>query len=64
METVVMAVSMLTGCGSNKTTDSVSTDEFDLPDGAGLLVAIIVRAIMIFHFIIKMSAAALDAVPK
>ena len=37
---------------------------FDLPDGASLLAAIIVLAIMILPSIIKMSITALDAVPK
>lgn len=37
---------------------------FDIPDGASLLSAIIVLAIMILPSIIKMSITALDAVPK
>ncbi len=37
---------------------------FGVPDGAGLLAAIIVLAIMILPSIIKMSVTALDAVPK
>ena len=37
---------------------------FDLPDGASLLAAIIVLAIMILPSIIKVSITALDAVPK
>ncbi|MBQ7765336.1 MAG: phosphate ABC transporter permease subunit PstC [Lachnospiraceae bacterium] len=37
---------------------------FQVPDGAGLLAAIIVLAIMILPSIIKMSVTALDAVPK
>ena len=37
---------------------------FNVPDGAGLLAAIIVLAIMILPSIIKMSLTALDAVPK
>ena len=37
---------------------------FDVPDGASLLAAIIVLAIMILPAIIKMSITALDAVPK
>ncbi len=37
---------------------------FNVPDGAGLLAAIIVLAIMILPSIIKMSVTALDAVPK
>ena len=37
---------------------------FDVPDGASLLAAIIVLAIMILPSIIKMSIIALDAVPK
>ena len=37
---------------------------FDVPDGASLLSAIIVLAIMILPSIIKMSITALDAVPK
>lgn len=37
---------------------------FDVPDGAGLLAAIIVLAVMILPSIIKMSVTALDAVPK
>lgn len=37
---------------------------FDLPDGSGLLAAIIVLAVMILPSIIKMSITALDAVPK
>lgn len=37
---------------------------FNIPDGAGLLAAIIVLAIMILPSIIKMSITALDAVPK
>ena len=37
---------------------------FDVPDGASLLAAIIVLAIMILPNIIKVSIAALDAVPK
>lgn len=37
---------------------------FHIPDGAGLLAAIIVLAIMILPSIIKMSVTALDAVPK
>lgn len=37
---------------------------FDVPDGAGLMAAIIVLAIMILPSIIKMSITALDAVPK
>ncbi len=37
---------------------------FNIPDGASLLAAIIVLAIMILPSIIKMSIAALDAVPK
>ncbi len=37
---------------------------FHVPDGAGLLAAIIVLAIMILPSIIKMSVTALDAVPK
>ena len=37
---------------------------FDVPDGASLLAAIIVLAIMILPSIIKMSITALDAVPK
>lgn len=37
---------------------------FKIPDGAGLLAAIIVLAIMILPSIIKMSITALDAVPK
>lgn len=37
---------------------------FHIPDGAGLLTAIIVLAIMILPSIIKMSVTALEAVPK
>lgn len=37
---------------------------FHTPDGAGLLAAIIVLAVMILPSIIKMSVTALDAVPK
>lgn len=37
---------------------------FDVPDGASLLAAIIVLAIMILPSIIKVSITALDAVPK
>lgn len=37
---------------------------FDIPDGASLLAAIIVLAIMILPSIIKVSMTALDAVPK
>ena len=37
---------------------------FGIPDGSGLLAAIIVLAIMILPSIIKMSATALEAVPK
>lgn len=37
---------------------------FDVPDGAGLLAAIIVLAVMILPSIIKMSITALEAVPK
>lgn len=37
---------------------------FDVPDGASLLAAIIVLAIMILPSIIKMSITALDAVPR
>ena len=37
---------------------------FDIPDGAGLLAAIIVLAVMVLPSIIKMSVTALDAVPK
>lgn len=37
---------------------------FNVPDGAGLLAAIIVLAIMILPNIIKVSVTALDAVPK
>ena len=37
---------------------------FDLPDGASLLAAMIVLAIMILPSIIKVSVTALDAVPK
>ena len=37
---------------------------FNVPDGASLLAAIIVLAIMILPSIIKMSVTALDAVPK
>ncbi len=37
---------------------------FDVPDGAGLLAAIIILAVMILPSIIKMSVTALDAVPK
>lgn len=37
---------------------------FHVPDGAGLLAAIIVLAIMILPSIVKMSVTALDAVPK
>ena len=37
---------------------------FSVPDGSGLLAAIIVLAIMILPSIIKMSITALDAVPK
>ena len=37
---------------------------FGVPDGAGLLAAIIVLAVMILPSIIKMSVAALDAVPQ
>lgn len=37
---------------------------FDIPDGASLLAAIIVLAIMILPSIIKVSITALDAVPK
>ena len=37
---------------------------FDIPDGASLLAAIIVLAIMILPSIIKMSVTALEAVPK
>lgn len=37
---------------------------FDVPDGASLLAAIVVLAIMILPSIIKMSVTALDAVPK
>lgn len=37
---------------------------FNVPDGAGLLAAIIVLAIMILPSIIKMSVTALDAVPE
>ena len=37
---------------------------FHVPDGASLLAAIIVRAIMILPSIIKVSVTALDAVPK
>lgn len=37
---------------------------FDIPDGAGMLAAIIVLAVMILPSIIKVSVTALDAVPK
>ena len=37
---------------------------FNVPDGAGLLTAIIILAIMILPSIIKVSITALDAVPK
>lgn len=37
---------------------------FNVPDGSGLLAAIIVLAVMILPSIIKMSVTALDAVPK
>ncbi len=37
---------------------------FDIPDGASLLAAIIVLAVMILPSIIKLSVTALDAVPK
>lgn len=37
---------------------------FNVPDGSGLLAAIIVLAVMILPTIIKMSITALDAVPK
>ena len=37
---------------------------FNVPDGAGLMAAIIVLAVMILPSIIKMSVTALDAVPK
>ncbi len=37
---------------------------FNIPDGAGLLAAIIVLAVMILPSIIKVSISALDAVPK
>lgn len=37
---------------------------FDIPDGAGLLAAIIVLAVMILPSIIKVSMSALEAVPK
>lgn len=37
---------------------------FQIPDGSGLLAAIIVLAVMILPSIIKMSVTALDAVPK
>lgn len=37
---------------------------FDVPDGAGLLAAILVLAVMILPSIIKVSITALDAVPK
>ena len=37
---------------------------FDIPDGASLLAAIVVRAVMILPSIIKVSITALDAVPK
>jgi len=37
---------------------------FDIPDGASLLAAIIVLAVMILPSIIKMSVTALEAVPK
>ena len=37
---------------------------FGVPDGAGLMAAIIVLAVMILPSIIKMSVTALDAVPK
>lgn len=37
---------------------------FSIPDGAGLLAAIIVLAVMILPSVIKMSVTALDAVPK
>lgn len=37
---------------------------FDIPDGAGLLAAIVVLAVMILPSIIKMSITALEAVPK
>ena len=37
---------------------------FNVPDGAGLIAAIIVLAVMILPSIIKMSVTALDAVPK
>lgn len=37
---------------------------FNIPDGAGLLAAIIVLAVMILPSIIKMSVTALEAVPK
>ena len=37
---------------------------FDIPDGASLLAAIIVLAVMILPSIIKMSTTALEAVPK
>ena len=37
---------------------------FDLPDGASLLAAIVVLAVMILPSIIKVSMTALDAVPK
>lgn len=37
---------------------------FNVPDGAGLLAAIIVLAVMILPSIIKVSVTALDAVPK
>ena len=37
---------------------------FNVPDGAGLMAAVIVLAVMILPSIIKMSVTALDAVPK
>jgi len=37
---------------------------FDVPDGASLLAAIIVLAVMILPSVIKVSVTALDAVPK
>ena len=39
-------------------------ETFDIPDGASLLAAIIVLAVMILPSIIKVSITALDAVPK
>ena len=43
---------------------TLKREKFDVPDGASLLAAIVVLAIMILPSIIKMAITALDAVPR